>query len=171
MPIYLTEFGVQSYPDTLEGVSLARQADYRSIAEWIAYRNPRVRSFSQYLMRDDDPRPGSSFARYSGFESGLRRSDGRKKPAYDAFRTPLVVDRRGSRVHLWGLVRPGSGQRTVTVQYLNLGSKTWHTLKTKRTNSRGVWSSRSSYRFGRVWRVHWQAGDGTAYHGPATRAY
>jgi len=171
MPIYLTEFGVQSYPDTVEGVSLARQADYRSIAEWIAYRNPRVRSFSQYLMRDDDPRPGSSLARYSGFESGLRRSDGRKKPAYDAFRTPLVVDRRGSRVNLWGLVRPGSGQRTVMVQYLNLGSKAWRTLTTKRTNSRGVWSSRSSYRFGRVWRVRWQAGDGTVHYGPATRAY
>ena len=34
---------------------------------------------SQYLMRDDAPR--SSGYRYRGFESGLRRNNGRKKPA------------------------------------------------------------------------------------------
>ena len=169
MPIYLTEFGIQSYPDPYAGVSLSKQAEFLSLSEWIAYRNPRVRSFSQYLMRDDDPRPGSAAARYSGFESGLRRSDGRKKPAYDAFRTPLVVDRRGSRVYLWGLVRPGGGQRTLTVQYRS-GGGSWRTLATKHTNSRGVWSGRSAYRAGRTWRVRWQAPDGAVYDGPATHA-
>ena len=170
MPVYLTEFGVQSYPDTYAGVSLSRQAEYRSVAEWIAYRNPRVRSFSQYLMRDDDPRPGNSIARYSGFESGLLRSDGRKKPAYDAFRTPLVVDRQGSRVSLWGLVRPGSAERTVTIQFRS-GSGPWRTLTTRHTYTNGAWSARSDYRSGRTWRVRWQAPDGTVYDGPATRAY
>jgi hypothetical protein len=169
MPIYLTEFGIQSYPDPYAGVSLSKQAEFLSLSEWIAYRNPRVRSFSQYLMRDDDPRPGSAAARYSGFESGLRRSDGRKKPAYDAFRTPLVVDRRGSRVYLWGLVRPGSGQRTLTIQYRS-GSGSWRSLTTKQTNTRGVWSGTADYRAGRTWRVRWQAPDGSVYYGPATHA-
>ena len=33
MPIYLTEFGIQSKPDPFVGVSLARQAEYLSISE------------------------------------------------------------------------------------------------------------------------------------------
>ena len=45
---YLTEFGVQSEPDPVSGVSETRQAEYRSIGELIAYRNSRVRAFSQY---------------------------------------------------------------------------------------------------------------------------
>ena len=56
MGVYLTEFGIQSFPDRLLGVSLARQAEFIAISEHIAYRNRRVRSFSQYLWRDDEPR-------------------------------------------------------------------------------------------------------------------
>ena len=58
MPVYLTEFGIQSKPDPYIGVSYQQQAEFRSISEWIAWRNPRVAAFSQYLMRDDDPAPG-----------------------------------------------------------------------------------------------------------------
>ena len=171
LPIYLTEFGVQSKPDPLFGVSLAQQAAYRSIAEHIAYRNPRVAAFSQYLMRDDNPRPGPKLARYSGFESGLRFADGRTKPAYDAFRLPLVVTRRGGRVSLWGLVRPASGATRVTVQFRASGSRQWRNLLTRATNARHVWTARSAYRRGGRWRVVWTAPGGTTFAGPATRAY
>ena len=57
--VWLTEFGIQSWPDTRLGVSPQQQAEYRSLSEHLAYRNGRVRMFSQYLMRDDTPRPGS----------------------------------------------------------------------------------------------------------------
>jgi len=53
MPIWLTEFGIQSKPDPFIGVSQIAQAEFRSIAELMAYRNPRVTMFSQYLMRDE----------------------------------------------------------------------------------------------------------------------
>ena len=56
--IYLTEFGIQSKPDPIAGVSLSRQAEYTAIAERMAYANPRVKAFSQYLMQDDKPRKG-----------------------------------------------------------------------------------------------------------------
>ena len=57
LPIYLTQFGIQSHPDKQSGVPLERQpADY-AVAEHIAYVNRRVALFSQYLMRDDAPRP------------------------------------------------------------------------------------------------------------------
>ena len=53
LPIYLTEFGIQSTPDPIYGVSLQRQAEYRSYSERIAYYNSRVKAFSQYLLTDD----------------------------------------------------------------------------------------------------------------------
>ena len=86
--IYLTEFGIQSWPDKLGGVKPARQAEFLAIAEKMAYANPRVRLFSQYLLRDDQPRKGTRLERYSGFESGLRTSSGRKKPAYNGVHAP-----------------------------------------------------------------------------------
>ena len=164
--LYLTEFGIQSTPDPFVGVSRARQAEYRSIAERIAYRNRRVRAFSQYMMRDDLPRAGSKYGRYDGFESGLRTSSGAVKPAYEGFRLPLVADRSGSRVRLWGLVRPATGATQVAIDYRDRGSKTWHPLKSATTSARGYFSARAAHRRGRSYRVRWNG-----FTGPRTRAY
>jgi hypothetical protein len=163
--LYLTEFGVQSRPDPFIGVSETRQAEYRSIGERIAYRNPRVRAFSQYLMRDDLPRPGRAYLRYGGFESGLRHSAGDPKLAYDGFRLPLVAE-RGRRTHLWGLVRPADGATSVRIEYRNRGASAWRPLKRDRTDARGYWATTTSYRSGRSYRVVW--GD---VEGPRTRVY
>jgi len=170
LPVYLTEFGIQSVPDPYVGVSQAKQAEYRSIAERIAYRNKRVKAFSQYLMRDDQPRKGSKAARYGGFESGLRFADGRKKRAYEGFRLPLVADRVKSKVTLWGLARPADAATSVTLQYKN-AKGSWRKLRTLTTNGRGYFSVKTSYRKGRAYRVKWTAADGTAYTGPKTRTY
>jgi hypothetical protein len=170
--LYLTEFGVQSHPDRLSGVALSRQAEYRSIAERIAYRNPRVRAFSQYQMRDDLPRPGSRLMRYSGFESGLRRSGGRAKPAYRGFRLPLVARRTSRRgVRLWGLVRPARTRTRVSVDVRDRRTRGWRELRTVRTNRRGYWRAAVRHRRGRTYRVRWTAPDGAVYRGPRTRAY
>ena len=61
----------------------------------MAYVNPRVVAFSQYLMSDDPPRVDGY--RYGGFESGLRDSDGKAKPAYEGFRLPLAVEIYGDQ--------------------------------------------------------------------------
>lgn len=171
LPLHLTEFGVQSEPDPFLGVSLAQQAEFRSIAEHIAYSNRRVRAFSQYLMRDDDPRPGSEFERYSGFESGLRFADGRAKPSYDEFRTPLHADRRGDSVALWGLIRPATGATSLTVEYADGGSDAFQTLLERRTNARGRWSARTTHRSDRRFRVRWTDPAGRTFVGPSVRAY
>src|SRR3954451_5263838 len=68
LPIYLTEFGIQSKPDPFYGVTFAQQAEYYAISERIAYNNPRVQSFSQYLLRDDTP--DCCGGRYGGVEAG-----------------------------------------------------------------------------------------------------
>jgi hypothetical protein len=172
MPVYLTEFGIQSYPDPYIGVSLTRQAEYRSISERIAYRNPRVRMLSQYLMRDDNPRPGSTYARYSGFESGLRSSGDKAKPAYEAYRLPLVVTRSGrSRIGLWGLVRPHSGRARVTVETRKSGSRRWARFLAAVTNTSGYWSRAARYHAHAWYRVSWTGPSGHVHRGPPTRTY
>jgi hypothetical protein len=172
LPIYLTEFGIQSTPDPIFGVSLQRQAEYRSYSERIAYYNPRVAAFSQYLLTDDEHKTtGPTLLRYPGFESGLRTSSGAAKPSLDGFRLPLVAKRSStSRVTLWGLVRPAKGATKVTVQQHEAGSS-WKTLATVTTDGRGAWT-RSASRGGakREWRVRWTAPDGTEFTGPPTRA-
>lgn len=172
MSIYLTEFGIQSVPDTLIGVSETRQAEYRAISERIAYRNPRVATFSQYLMRDSSPvRSSSGKTTYPGFESGLRHSDGKPKRAYDGFRLPLVARRGHTRTTLWGLVRPAAGRASVSIDYRNRGSSRWRALKRDRTDARGTWSTTTSARKGRSYRVRWRAANGTQHAGPETRVY
>lgn len=163
MPIWLTEFGIQSSPDRFAGVSVARQVQYRALAERIAYNNPRVRAFSQYLLRDDLPIEGvSASRRYQGFESGLRYSTGRAKPSLDGFRLPLAVVRSGNRVSIWGLVRPATGPTTAQVLVDDRGRSGLRPLRTVRTNSRGYFTLRTTYRAGRSYRLRWQEHTGAA---------
>jgi hypothetical protein len=166
MPIYLTEFGIQSRPDPYSGVSYTKQAEYRAIAERIAYRNRRVRMFSQYLMRDDGLVDGPKYQRYRGFQSGLRRSGGKVKRSYRAFGLPLVARRHGRSVRLWGLVRPAAGKTRVRIEYRWRRGKRWHLLKHDRTGRRGYWTTRTRYRKGMRYRVRW---NGT--RGALTRVY
>jgi len=165
LPIHLTEFGIQSRPDRIQGVSLPKQAAYLAVAEHMAYVNPRVRSFSQYLMTDDDPR-ASRFNRYAGFESGLRTRKGRKKPAYRGFRLPLAVENYGRSDVLWGLVRPLRQRTTVTIEVDPRGRRGWRRLATVPTTSTGVYALRVRHRQGQRYRVVW-----TRFKGAAVRAY
>ena len=165
--LWLTEFGVQSRPDPYVGVSQQRQSDWRSIGEWIAYGTPRVKAFSQYLMRDDLPRRHG--ARYAGFESGLRGSRGHAKKALAGFRLPLVAARttRGG-VRLWGLVRPTTGRTRATLRYRDRGQRRWRTLKRVRTDRRGVLKARTRYRAGRTYGLSWRAPGARTYEGART---
>ena len=168
--LWITEFGVQSYPDPYVGVSQTRQAEWRSIGEWLAWRNSRVKAFSQYLMRDDLPRHGGRRARYSGFESGLRTSRGHRKRAYEGFRLALVADRSSRRrVTLWGHVRPATGRTRATIEYRNHSRGRWHRLKRVRTDRHGTFTAGTRYRRGRDYRLFWTAPDGTDYSGSRTR--
>lgn len=169
-PIWLTEFGIQSVPDPFVGVSLMRQNEYRAISEKIAWRNPRVASFSQYLLRDDLPIPHvPRILRYGGFESGLETSSGVVKPSLSGFRLPLVARAGRRTISLWGLVRPASGPTTVQIQ-LNDGNG-WRDGGSAQTDALGYWSATAPARVGRRWRVVWTAPDGTQFSCPAVRSY
>jgi hypothetical protein len=165
--IYLTEFGVQSKPDPF-AVSLSRQAEYLAISERIAYANPRVKAFSQYLLYDDKPRKGSKLQRYSGFESGLRTSKGKKKPAYNGFMLPLAAKRYGSQDVLWGRVRPATGPTQITIEH-KVGTGGWKGLTALQTS--GVYGFRTAHRSKHRYRAVWTRPDGVTIKGPAIRAY
>jgi len=76
--IWITEYGYQTNPpDTLFGVSWARQAAYLRQAYEIAHANPRIDLFTWFLLRDS-PSPES-------WQSGLLTADGRRKPAFGVF--------------------------------------------------------------------------------------
>jgi hypothetical protein len=166
--LWLTEFGVQSYPDPYVGVSQSVQAEWRSIGEWLAWRQGRVKAFSQYLMRDDLPRKGGGHARYSGFESGLRRSGGTRKLAYSAFRLALVADHHSRRsVTLWGHVRPATRRVWAIVQYRDHGRGRFHRLMSRHTDGHGSFTAHTRYRRGRQYRLQWRSGK-HMYSGAAT---
>jgi hypothetical protein len=101
-----TENGSQTRPPDPKGASLSRQARYINEAEYLAWRTPYVRSFSQYLLTDEQP--------VWAFQSGLFFSNGRPKPALDAYRLPIYVKKAGKGAVVWGHI-PDGGDRNVAI--------------------------------------------------------
>ena len=76
--IWITEYGYQTNPpDTLFGVSWAKQAAYLTQAFGIARKNPRIDMMLWFLLKDE-PTLG-------GWQSGLITAGGVKKPSFAAF--------------------------------------------------------------------------------------
>jgi len=176
IPLYLTEFGYQSYPPDVLGVSLSKQAAYINQAEYIAYKNRYVKTLAQFLLYDDGPDPDDQDedSRWgSSFQTGLRFGpksgrEGKAKPAYDAYRLPFFLPSRTAdrkrRLAIWGRVRPGgaSGPRTVEVQ-VRTGKGRYRRLARYRTSKYGFLSKRIRVRRDGALRLAWRSGSKT-YH-------
>ena len=137
VPLYLTEYGYQTKPDPFVAnvVSFSRQAAWINQAEYMAFRNPRVRTHSQFLLVDDAPVRGESNPRvaYRTFQSGLQLLNGKRKPSYKAYITPIHLTRtrlqRGRSTTVFGMTRPAqpSARVRVQVQFRPRGAKRWRT--------------------------------------------
>lgn len=168
MPIFLTEFGVMSKPNRYFGVRVSKQAEYDAIAERIAWENPRVAAFSQYLLRDD---PLSKASYVVTFQTGLEYSNGVKKPLFYGFPMPLTVTYAPHGYKLWGLVRPAQRKvSTVTVLVQRPHSRRYQVLAKARTGPLGYWKISSKVK-GSHWRVRWTSPTGVKYEGPPIGAY
>ena len=132
MNVWLTEFGYQTNPPDFFMTPLGKVPGFMGMSEWLAWRNRRVVSYSQYLLRDEADR--------SGFQTGLRFNGGRAKPGvYKAYRLPFFVRLRGTRrVNVWGGIRAAGKGRRVTVQ-VRRGGK-WRKLGNATTRKRGYFS-------------------------------
>jgi hypothetical protein len=134
VPLYLTEFGYQTNPPDRLGVSAAKQATYLMQAEYIAYRNPLVRTLSQFLLVDGGDPVGLTF------QSGLRFRNGKAKPSMAAYRFPVWLPkrtaRRGTKISVFGLARAAPSGATVSIQFRRKGATRWRTLATRATTKR-----------------------------------
>jgi hypothetical protein len=167
LPVYVTEYGFESYPQGGFGLSPQRQAEFLGIAEYILYRNPWVRSFAQYLL-DDDRNPSELLS----FQTGLRFANGFPKPAYDAFPVTLVArrDNRGD-VLLWGHVRPGDGPFEVQIRYRDGSVGGGQMLDFVQTDRWGYFRIGAAYRPGREWQATCELPNGAVLQGPFIRSY
>ncbi|MDX6643910.1 MAG: hypothetical protein QOD76_1872 [Solirubrobacteraceae bacterium] len=164
-PIYYTEFGYESNPPDPSGFSPGRQAAYLNQAEYIAYRNSRVRSYAQFLLVDTRPlaNVGPSHPFYwTSFQTGLVGYDGRPKPAFGAYRMPVFVPNsfspRAAAFRVWGGIRPAAiyGSQTARVEFRS-GRGGFKTVRTLRTNNpRGYFDTRVVLRRSGVLRIAWR---------------
>jgi len=134
IPIYITEYGYGTNPpNPRQNVTPAEQATYLNEADYMAWRNPRVRSVAQFLLYDSAPDtayPKTNLKYWDTFQTGLEFSGGKQKPAFDAYRLPIWIPSfRGIRAFVWGQVRPGPHDRVQRVSIQWRGpTGAWRTL-------------------------------------------
>jgi len=146
LPIALTEFGYETKPpDPYSGVSLAKQAEYSNLADLFAWSNPRVITQTQFLLRDVAPirtESKTSRRRWFTYQSGLLFSNGRPKPAAQAWAFPFVArpgpkDAEGkSTTAIWGQLRfrPNRTPDTVYFQHQAPGATNWTLIGSAETD-------------------------------------
>lgn len=177
--VYITEFGYQTNPpDRISRISPALQARYINESDRLFYGDSRIKTIAQYQLVDVRD-PGQ-------YNSGLRFTGGVKKPSYDAFRLPIVVTRRSSRlVEVYGQVRPARQARLMNafarpeLQFAPRGGS-FSTVSRPSPNSVGIFrvnQRRAGATTGR-WRIKWQNSvigaisySRVAKAGPAVRYY
>jgi hypothetical protein len=142
-PIYNTEYAyITRPPKGRPYVSPTTAAYYINWAEYLSWKNPRVKSYMQYLLTDPPPNTGV----YAGFASGLETYQGTPKATYYAYRMPFYMPTTSfshrKSVQVWGDVRPatfarldGHGTQTVQVQEKLHGA--FKTLKTVKLTKPG----------------------------------
>lgn len=135
MNVWITEFGFQSKPPDPYATPLKKIPGFMGWSEFLAFKNSRVASYSQYPLIDDK-------GKIEGFQSGLRFHSGKKKPGvFEAFRHPFYARKSGSRVELFGGVRAAESG-TVTLQTKSSKKGKWKSLGTATLNSRGYFDKR-----------------------------
>ena len=120
--IYLTEFGYET--KGIPGrprVDERQQARWMTWAEYLADRVPTVRSFAQFLLRDQPPAPErvsqSASRPYGEYSTGLLHVDGTDKVVAKSFLAGLFAQRQPQgRVLLYGRLRLGAGRKAIVLQ-------------------------------------------------------
>lgn len=173
IPIYLTEMGYETDPpDPFQLVTPAQQAVYLNQADYMAWRDPRVRSVAQFLLFDSGPDaryPSFSFSYWDLFQTGLLFFDGKPKPAFYTYRMPIWLPvarvRRGQRVLVWGQLRPAAaaGPQHADIQWRPPGGQFRTIAGATTDNPGGYFTARVPVpRTGTI-RIAWSSGSGTMF--------
>jgi hypothetical protein len=142
--VYLTEFGYETNPpDPIKPWNPEQQARFLNWSEYLAWSNPNVRAWPQFLLRDMGTVSAADAQRgkreFGDWQSGLFFHDGSAKPSATSFKLALFAEcvpapqsrasrrsrrsrsgRRARRsqvqqVRIWGHIRPGAGYQQVAV--------------------------------------------------------
>jgi hypothetical protein len=152
LPIYLTEYGVQTNPpDRFAGASLRNQAKWLNESDWMAWNNSRIASVGQYELRDERA--------LASFQTGLRFKNGKAKPGLAAYRLPIWAVKRGKTTKIWLQVRPQSRighPQTITVQYRKKGAKKFRDLKRLTVHDGHGFARLSTKVRAKYWRFAWK---------------
>lgn len=168
MPIFLTEFGYETKPpDPFRGLSFEKQAEYLNEADFLAFRQPRIVSTTQFLLNDDGPdrraKPGSR-KYWLPFQTGLFTASGKAKPALDAYLLPFDIRRAGAGARVWGQTRftPNGAPQIVTIQFRAPGQSNWRNAATpmRVTNAVGIFETTVPLFGGASYRALWTSPDG-----------
>jgi hypothetical protein len=160
--IYVTEFGYETQPvagrPTIDELTQARWLTW---AEYLADRVPTVRSFAQFLLRDQPPakeRVSASKARPFGqYSTGLLVASGKDKIAAKTFLAGLFAQLRSKgRVLIFGRLRLGPGIKTVTLQR-QAPHGAWEKIDTLRLDGRSAFTRTIAHTPGSAYRLGYPA--------------
>jgi hypothetical protein len=156
-PIYLTEYGFDTNPPQRgNAVSPATQAAYLNQAEYIAWRDPRVQTMSQYLLKDEPLGFGAVTTTYA---SGLEFRNGTPKPSFAAYRMPIWMPsqrlRHGRSLEVWGCVRPAKRypRGAAGPVLIQLGGRTIRSVRV--TNPEGYFDVHVNFPHSGIVRLAW----------------
>jgi hypothetical protein len=184
--IFNTEYGYITSPPKhptrrIPYISTTTAAQFLNQAEYISWRDPRIKSFMQYLLAD--PLPATPSDDFGGFASGLLTFNQKPKPTYDAWRLPLYLPvttaRPGQSLQVWGCARPVFFARqddpatteTVDIQFRRDSGGGFTTLHTIAVNNRfGYFDTRVSPPATGTIRLSWTYPSGDVMLSPGTTA-
>jgi hypothetical protein len=173
--IYLTEFGYETKRvGTRPRVSQAAQGRWLTWSEYLADRVPAVKSFAQFLLRDQAPADqviSNSDARPFGeYSTGLLTVDGRPKTAARTFRAGLFAALRngGRSVLLYGRLRLGPGKKAITLER-RVGKGKWTTIDRFQLDGQGAFQRTFSNRPDSIYRLTFPGQPGVRKRGLAVR--
>jgi hypothetical protein len=170
VPIYsiMTEYGYETDPpDTHQGISPLKQAEYINLGEYIAYKDPRVIGQAQFLLKDTPPRKSEkkgSRKYWFTYQSGLFNINGTPKPAASAYAMPLVATGKGTdsvgatTVNFWGGVRflPFGFESSVYMQFRPAGQSQFQNVgDAVKVSSTGYYETAIAQPNPGTWRAVW----------------
>jgi hypothetical protein len=139
-PLFVTEYGYETKPpDPFAGIPQSTQSAWLNVGDELMFHDPRILSTTQFLYRDQPPvrsHARGSRAYWFTYQSGLRSSSGKAKPALLAYAfpfnlTPAAPGPGGQgQYDAWGQVRFRPNFQTsdvVGLQFRPQGSPTWTT--------------------------------------------
>jgi hypothetical protein len=172
VPLYLTEWGFKTNPpNPFIHTTLAQQAAWINQGEYMMWREPYVKAYTQFLLVDSPPKAGTrkgSALYWSSFQTGLELQNGTTKPSFAAFQVPIWLPnaRHGRRVTVWGQFRPAVHTTTQygLIEFQQKGSSTWKEIAAVQTNSPEgfIYTHVRIPRAGAV-RLDWVSPAGTVY--------